>query len=387
MKPESSLLLLCLLAAGLAHGADKAVALPVPPTMPPELTLPMLPASAPAAVAVVTAPVVPVIAADTTADAPACPVDQDCTVTPPPLKHAGKGKAKAADTANKLTLVSSPILVGAPARRALQESHGWAENPRAMPALSDTGSVVFNFGESAPTIICAPLRVCDLALEPGETIEGTPHLGDAVRWKISPAMSGEGNHRVTHIIIKATDVDLDTNMILPTDRRTYHLRLVSSRSQYMAQVSFTYPERADAAWSMASTKPAANGLNDSTADMPAVAADRLYFDYQIEAVKGKPGFKPVRAMDDGYHTFLVMPDGLQLAQAPVLVAIDPAGNEQMVNYRLKGNMFVVDGTINKLALLTGTGHDQQRVEITRKEPCQRHGWLGMCWDKKEPDNG
>ena len=37
-----------------------------------------------------------------------------------------------------------------------------------MPARGEAGATVFVFGSTLPTIVCAPLFVCDLALEPGE---------------------------------------------------------------------------------------------------------------------------------------------------------------------------------------------------------------------------
>ena len=39
-------------------------------------------------------------------------------------------------------------------------------------------------------------------------------------------------------------------------------------------------------------------------------------------------------------------------------------------------------TVFKLALVSGVGRHQERVELTR-EPCERRGWLGICWDPKE----
>jgi type IV secretion system protein VirB9 len=116
--------------------------------------------------------------------------------------------------------------------------------------------------------------------------------------------------------------------------------------------------------------------------MPTVAVNRLNFDYRIKVVKGKPSFKPLRAMDDGYHTYISMNEDLPQGEAPALVGISRSGEEQMINYRMKGNIYVVDGTVSKLALISGVGGEQQRIELTR-QACQRRGWLGICWDPKE----
>lgn len=284
----------------------------------------------------------------------------------------------------KVTLRSAApaVRIGPPARRAITQSHDWAENPKAMPVLDNGGRVVFQFSESAPTIVCAPLRVCDIELEPGETVQGSPHIGDGVRWKVGPAVSGGDDARVTHLIVKPTEPGLDTNLIVPTDRRTYHLRLVSSAEHYVSSVAFDYPDDHQQAWRDLSKANSSSAGGPASSDMPTVAVNRLNFNYKIKVVNGKPKFKPLRAMDDGYHTYIAMNEDLPQREAPVLIGISPDGNEQMINYRLKGNMYVIDGSVHKLALISGVGRKQQRVELTRAA-CERRGWLGICWDNEE----
>jgi P-type conjugative transfer protein TrbG len=277
------------------------------------------------------------------------------------------------------------VHIGLAAQQALSESSKWADNPRAVPALDPVGRVVFPYSESLPTIVCAPIHVCDIELQAGEVVQGEPHVGDNVRWRISPAVSGGEDHKVTHLIVKPTEAGLDTNLIVPTDRHTYHIRLVSSAERYVSSIAFSYPDEHQQTWSefaKTNTSGAGNSADRSTGDMPTVAVNRLNFNYRIKVVHGKPGFKPVHAMDDGYHTYIAMNEEMPQQEAPVLVGISSAGEEQMVNYRLKGNMYVVDGTVSRLALLSGAGKHQDRVELTREE-CTQRGWLGMCWDSKE----
>jgi type IV secretion system protein TrbG len=278
-----------------------------------------------------------------------------------------------------------PVHIGLAAQQALSESSKWAENPRAVPALDPVGRVVFPYSESLPTIVCAPVHVCDIELQPGEVVQGEPHVGDSVRWRISPAVSGGEDHKVTHLIVKPTEAGLDTNLIVPTDRHTYHIRLVSSAERYVSSIAFSYPDEHQQTWSefaKTNTSSAGSATDHGTGDMPTVAVNRLNFNYRIKVVHGKPGFKPLRAMDDGYHTYIAMNEEMPQQEAPVLIGISAAGEEQMVNYRLKGNMYVLDGTVSRLALVSGAGRHQERVELTREE-CNQKGWLGLCWDPKE----
>ena len=65
--------------------------------------------------------------------------------------------------------------------------------------------------------------------------------GDTVRWVVGDTSSGEGKDAIVHILVKPIGADLETNLVITTDRRTYHLEMRSSQTTYMASVSWTYP--------------------------------------------------------------------------------------------------------------------------------------------------
>ncbi len=306
----------------------------------------------------------------------------------PAVPSAAAVSADNCDTADCLggggKSAAKPVHIGPAAQRALSESREWAENPDAMPLRDAGGHVVFMFGQSVPTIVCAPIHVCDIELQAGEVVQGTPHVGDAVRWRISPAVSGSDEKRVIHLIVKPTEAGLDTNLIVPTDRHTYHLRLVSSTARYVSSVAFYYPAEQQKEWTDVAKEARHGGANgnDAGGDLPTLAVNRLNFNYRIKVVKGRPSFRPLRAMDDGYHTYVSMNEDLTQQEAPVPIGITANGAEQMINYRLKGNLYIIDGTLAKLAFVSGVGREQQRVELTR-DPCKTRGWLGICWDAQE----
>ena len=68
-------------------------------------------------------------------------------------------------------------------------------------SVSKPGEMVFTFGASRPTIVCAVLELCDIALEKGEKIN-TVQIGDAARWLVDSAVSGTGNDEVQHLVVK-----------------------------------------------------------------------------------------------------------------------------------------------------------------------------------------
>src|SRR3546814_19957114 len=63
-------------------------------------------------------------------------------------------------------------------------------------------------------------------------------------WIIGDTVSGAGAARRVHILVKPTRADIRTNLIINTNRRTYHLELSATNSTYMAAVSWTYPQDA-----------------------------------------------------------------------------------------------------------------------------------------------
>ena len=104
---------------------------------------------------------------------------------------------------------------------------------------------VYPFSDGALyQIYAAPGEITDIALEAGEQLVGTGPVaaGDTVRWIIGDTESGAGASKRIHILLKPTAPNLTTNLVINTDRRTYHLELRSVETTYMASVSWAYPQ-------------------------------------------------------------------------------------------------------------------------------------------------
>lgn len=207
----------------------------------------------------------------------------------------------------------------------------------------------------------APGRVSDIALQPGETLIAVA-AGDTARWVIGDTMSGSGATRRTHILVKPAASGLRTNLVISTDRRVYHLELVSG-GKAMTSIAWTYPqdellalEKAQAA--LAAAEPVAT----------AVAVDRLNFNYAI-AGDGPP-WRPVRAFDDGAQVFIEFPAGIESVEAPPLFVIGASGKPELVNYRKRGRYYVVDRLFGAAELRLGEKR-QQVVRIIRGDGRRR----------------
>ncbi|MEE9925989.1 MAG: P-type conjugative transfer protein TrbG [Brucella anthropi] len=211
-------------------------------------------------------------------------------------------------------------------------------------------------------VYAAPGQVTDVALQPGETLVGSGPVaaGDTVRWIIGDTESGAGASKQVHILVKPTRPDLQTNLVINTNLRTYHLELRSTEKTYMASVSWQYP---------ADQLIALRRQNAKAAETQAVASgvdiSKINFRYRIE---GDPApWRPLRAFDDGAKVYIEFPSGIGQGEMPPLFVIGGSGNSELVNYRARQNYYVVDRLFAAAELRLGDKDTQRRVRIVRTD--------------------
>jgi len=243
-------------------------------------------------------------------------------------------------------------------RQSVALSKQWMTT-RTPPAVGDNGVVIFTYGAALPTVVCSPLHVCDVALEPGETINDI-HNGDRVRWRVYPAITGSGPAKTTHLIIKATDSALTTNLNISTDRRTYVIQLVSRREDWMPLISFAYPEDPQAQWSQYQEAQAKKAEATTLATGENIAT----LDFNFHMTGDHVSWRPVRIYSTGSKTYVQFPASIAHGDLPTLVALGSHDKaEQLVNYRMVGDRFEVDKLLTHAALIRGVGRQQERVDI------------------------
>ena len=223
---------------------------------------------------------------------------------------------------------------------------------------------VYPFTEGALyQVYAAPGQVTDIALQDGEQLVGSGPVsaGDTVRWIIGDTESGAGAAKKVHILAKPTRPELVTNLLINTDRRTYHLELRSTEKTYMASVSWLYPE--DQLIALRRQNVAANSAAPVAS---GVALDTLRFRYVIDG--DTPPWRPLRAFDDGKKVYIEFPYGISQGEMPPLFVVGPEGKtSDLVNYRVRGNHMIVDRLFAAAELRFGEGLFQQRVRIVRTD--------------------
>ena len=250
------------------------------------------------------------------------------------------------------------------------------------PTPGPDGRVLYVFGQGMPVMVCAPLRVCAVELQSGEHLQSEPQIGDSRRWEVTPVMSGSGLDQTPLLVIKPIEPGLETDLIIPTDRRTYVIRLVSDPLRFVSRLAFQYPADERAKWAsfqaqqdaaardaavLAEQQRAQEQAKDKQVGaipMAEDALDNLYFDYKLS---GDPAYRPERVLDDGQHTYLIFPNNGRFRELPTLLML-VKGKTELVNFRVDGTRYIVDRLFDKAILVVGVGKKQTRVTITRATP-------------------
>ena len=265
---------------------------------------------------------------------------------------------------------------------AAEVSRLW-EAGASMPTQGENGKVVYIYGQGMPVLVCAPLRVCAIELQSGEHLQSQPQIGDSRRWEITPVLSGSGLDETPILIVKPIEAGLETDLIVPTDKRTYVVRLVSDPTRFVSRLAFQYPDEDRAKWvAFAARQDEAKRNAEAIAEerrekdkkagvlpMADNAVDRLYLDYKLS---GDEHLRPDHVFDDGQHTYLIYPNDGRFRELPTLLLV-VNGKSELVNFRVDGSRYIVDRLFDKAILVVGVGKKQTRVTITRETPYSQAG--------------
>lgn len=164
--------------------------------------------------------------------------------------------------------------------------------------------------------------IVDVMLEPGEFVKEGISIGDNDRWIINLAISGEGFNQRQHIYITPKYDHIMTQLVIPTNKRSYHLLLSAAKSFYSPSVAWSYPIP------MKAQKTEAKE-----------AEQAKYYGYTISPKRGFI-WEPQTVYDNGRQTFFVFDAGLKHRAMPIIYVVDQ-DNLELVNFRVKGTTLIV----------------------------------------------
>ena len=274
----------------------------------------------------------------------------------PVLKPALIAAALMLFAAPVLAQSANPVPVGAPnaSGRTMPAVH---RRPATAQVGAD-GEIRYAYGESHPVVRCAPLHLCVIALLRHEQIVNLS-LGDSVRWLAQPAQAGDR----PIVVLKPTAAGLRTNLVVTTsDGHLYYMDLVSDPARFVPEIGF-YDPRAllqtvhrERARTPGQARERAQAI---VASLPGVSLADLDFAYWW---KGPRGERPVRVFSAQGKVYIQMPANLRYGNAPAVFVVDH-GAEQLVNYRMAGDYFVVDQLFQEARLVLGVGARRRVVTI------------------------
>jgi P-type conjugative transfer protein TrbG len=295
---------------------------------------------------------------------PALPKPVRVVSLPEPLPLPGQLKPVEDET--------PPPEVKDPARRVQQANAAAKVDPTRDGYVN--AMQVFPYTEGALyQIYVAPVHVTDIALEPGEQLRSVA-AGDTAQWKIgdtesgtatasSAATAGSTAGRQVHVLVKPVSAALPmNNLVILTDRRTYHLEAHPTKATYMAEVSWRYPQ--DELFALQAKNEQAESHVDATA-ADAVDLSDLRFRYAITG--DTPPWRPVQVFDDTHKVYIRFSAGIAQGELPPLFVVGPDGSTvALVNYRVRGATMIVDRLFAAAELRLGAD-PQQIVRITRTD--------------------
>ncbi len=294
------------------------------------------------------------------------PIDSSAFVAAMPLEDETEYPARIIETAVPLPLPGQMKAIETVSssrvspRQAIREGR---EGALIEPSVDGYVNAiqVYPYTEGALyRLYASPGQVSDVALQPGEELVSVS-AGDTVRWVVGDTISGSGNTARAHVLVKPISSGIRTNLMIATDRRTYHLELESVEGGYMAALSWRYPADELAGLTARNERAVAREAGSIGSGLTLAG---LNFDYRMSG--DSPAWKPVRVFDDGRQVFIQMPDNIMATDLPPLFVLGEDGDAELVNYRVRSNYYVVDRLFRAAELRLGTSN-QTVVRISRHE--------------------
>lgn len=159
-----------------------------------------------------------------------------------------------------------------------------------------------------------------------EVVE-TVSIGDSIAWMVDPA--GD------RLFLKPIEQDATTNMTVITNKHTYHFELYARETENIRDVDMVFVMR----FSYPDDDYSDANLGFSEDDIPDFENEPEKYNFQY-SIRGSNLISPIRIFDDGRFTYFEFPD--KNADVPAFFHVDAVGNEELINFRTRGNFIVVE---------------------------------------------
>lgn len=229
---------------------------------------------------------------------------------------------------SKIAAIAMCLLMVAPAAHALQEPKAIATDSRIRTVRYSPNEVYQFIGHYS--------YQSAIEFAEDEKVQ-TVSIGDSTAWMVNPS----GNR----LFLKPIEQNALTNMTVITDKHSYLFELHAEETKDIRDkemifvMRFIYPQSDASAVDFAQFEP-----------MPDIerTPEKFNFNYTI---RGSNLIEPIRIFDDGEFTFFEFKD--KNAEIPAFFRVDSMGNEELINFRKRGNYIVVERVSSRYTLRRG----------------------------------
>jgi type IV secretion system protein VirB9 len=175
-----------------------------------------------------------------------------------------------------------------------------------------------------------------IEFESDEEIQ-TVSVGDSLAWLINPS----GNR----LFLKPVEQNATTNMSVLTNKRSYLFELHADEASDIRDpdlifvMRFIYPQNDNNGVEFTGFEAEPDLVGD---------ADKFNFAYSL---RGIDTVAPIRVFDDGEFTFFQFRNNN--TEIPAIFRVDPNGNEELINFRQRGDYVVVERVASQFTLRRG----------------------------------
>lgn len=165
----------------------------------------------------------------------------------------------------------------------------------------------------------------------------TVSIGDSTAWLVNPS----GNR----LFLKPIDQNALTNMTVLTDKRSYLFELHAEETKdirdkdMIFSLRFIYPQNDAGDMDFTQFEP-----------FPDIEKNPEKFNFKY-SVRGSTLIEPIRIFDDGQFTYFEFRD--KNGEIPAFFRVDALGNEELINFRKRGNYIVVEKVASRFTLRRG----------------------------------
>lgn len=263
------------------------------------------------------------------------------------------------DIEKSVVYVASPEIIKSdtPSATVKKGSDAVKENWKERLILPESENKIlraFRFSEDDVfEIHCQTYHITDVVLEIGETITDTPFCSETDLWEIGTATREVAGEKQMHLMLKPSRTGMSSSILIMTDRRCYHIEAKSFNDHFMPVVRWVYPKKFE-------FNIAGDGEKKVYTELGFVETEFISFDYRMKssAVR-RPSWLPKSVYDDGRRTYFVLDERTLHTKMPAL--FDKKKN--LINYRVKNNILIVDELIDKVTLKVG----KEKVTVEKKK--------------------